>query len=151
MKKNRVLVLGIGNLVLRDEGVGIQTIYKLENEKLPSNVDLLDGGTGGVGMIGTLQEYGRIIMIDAALDKSVPYGTVNVIKPKFSSDYPILLSSHEFGLRDMIEAMMIQENIPDIDLITIAVKDFQTIGMNLSPEVEKAIPEVIQKVKQMLN
>ena len=95
MKKNRTLVLGIGNLVLRDEGVGIQTIYKLEKEKLPPHVDLLDGGTGGVAMIGTLQEYGRIIMIDAALDSSVPYGTVKVIKPRFSSDYPILLSSHE--------------------------------------------------------
>lgn len=151
MKKNRILVLGIGNLVLKDEGVGIQTIYRLENEKLPPHVDLLDGGTGGVGMIGTLQDYGRIIMIDATLDKSVPFGTVNVIKPRFSSDYPILLSSHEFGLRDMIEAMMIQDNIPPIDLITIAVKDFQTIGMNLSPEVESAIPFVIEKVKKMVS
>lgn len=151
MKKNRTLVLGIGNLVLRDEGVGIQTIYKLEKEKLPPHVDLLDGGTGGVAMIGTLQEYGRIIMIDAALDSSVPYGTVKVIKPRFSSDYPILLSSHEFGLRDMIEAMMIQDNIPPIDLITIAVKDYQRIGMDLSPEVEGAIPEVIEKVKTLLN
>lgn len=152
-KKDKTLILGIGNLVLRDEGVGIHTIYELEKEKekLPPHVELLDGGTGGVPMIGTLQEYGKIIMIDAALDNSVPYGTIKVIKPKFSSDYPILLSSHEFGLRDMIEAMMIQEDIPDIDLITIAVKDFQTIGMNLSPEVEKAIPEVILKVKEMVN
>ena len=46
---------------------------------------------------------------------------------------------------------MIQDNIPPIDLITIAVKDYQRIGMDLSPEVEGAIPEVIEKVKTLLN
>ena len=149
--EEKVLILGIGNLVLQDEGVGIHTIQALEKEKdeLPSHVDLLDGGTGGVGMMGVLQEYDRIIMIDATLDNS-PAGTIKKIKPKFSKDYPRLLSSHEFGLRDMIESMIVQENIPEIDLITISVKNYQEIGMDLSPDVERAIPPVIEMVKEMI-
>ncbi len=149
--EERVLVLGIGNLVLQDEGVGIQAIQVMEKQEnlFPPHVELLDGGTGGVGMIGVLQEFDRIIMIDATLDDS-PAGTIKKVKPKFSSDYPRLLSSHEFGLRDMIESMIVQENIPEIDLITVSVKNYQTIGMDLSPEVERAIPSVIKMVQEMV-
>lgn len=147
--KDRVLILGIGNLVLQDEGVGIHAILALEKETLPSHVDLLDGGTGGVGMMGVLQEYDKVIMIDATLDSS-PAGTIKKLKPKFSTDYPRLLSSHEFGLRDMIESMIIQENIPDIDLITISVKNYQDVGMELSGDVNAAIPKVIDMVKAMV-
>ncbi len=149
--EERVLVLGIGNLVLQDEGVGIQAIQAMEKEEnlFPPHVELLDGGTGGVGMIGVLQEFDRVIMIDATLDDS-PAGTIKKVKPKFSKDYPRLLSSHEFGLRDMIESMIVQENIPEIDLITVSVKNYQTIGMDLSPEVEQAIPTVIKMVKEMV-
>ena len=149
--RERILILGIGNLVLKDEGVGIHAIQALEKEKelLPSHVEVLDGGTGGVGMIGVLQEFDRIVMIDATLDNS-PAGTIKKIKPKFSKDYPQLLSSHEFGLRDMIESMIVQENIPEIDLITVSVKNYQDIGMDLSPEVEQAIPTVLQMVKEMI-
>ncbi|MGL4780301.1 MAG: hydrogenase maturation protease, partial [Bacteroidales bacterium] len=95
----KLLILGLGNLVLKDEGVGIHAIQELEKEDLPEHVDLLDGGTGGISLIGTLQEYKRVIMIDATLDNN-PSGTIKVIKPKYSTDYPTLLSAHEIGLRD---------------------------------------------------
>ncbi len=147
--RERVLILGIGNLVLRDEGVGIHAVQALEKEQLPSHVEVLDGGTGGVGIIGVLQEFDRIVMIDATLDDS-PAGTIKKIKPKFSKDYPQLLSSHEFGLRDMIESMIVQENIPEIDLITISIKNYQEIGMDLSPEVERVIPTVLKMVREMV-
>ena len=147
--RERVLILGIGNLVLRDEGVGIHAVQALEKEQLPSHVEVLDGGTGGVGIIGVLQEFDRIVMIDATLDDS-PAGTIKKIKPKFSKDYPQLLSSHEFGLRDMIESMIVQENIPEIDLITISIKNYQEIGMDLSPEVERVIQTVLKMVREMV-
>lgn len=148
--KDKILILGLGNLVLKDEGVGIHAVQHLEKEELPDHVDVLDGGTGGVWLIGTLQEYKRVIMIDATLDDS-PWGTIKITKPKYSKDYPILLSAHEFGLRDMVESMMIQECIPEIDLITVSVKDYETIGMDLSPEVSNAIPSVIKQVKELIS
>ena len=147
--RERVLILGIGNLVLRDEGVGIHAVQALEKEQLPSHVEVLDGGTGGVGIIGVLQELDRIVMIDATLDDS-PAGTIKKIKPKFSKDYPQLLSSHEFGLRDMIESMIVQENIPEIDLITISLKNYQERGIDLSHEVESVIQTVLKMVREMV-
>lgn len=144
-----ILILGVGNLVLKDEGIGIHVINRLEKEELPLGVDLLDGGTGGIFLIGTLQQYRHLILIDATLD-SHPVGTIRHLKPKYSNDYPLLLSAHEIGLKEMIDAMILQENIPEIDLLAITVQEVREIGMHLSPEVEKAIPAIIDKVHELI-
>ena len=88
-----ILVLGIGNLVLNDEGIGIHVVNVLEKMELPCGVDLLDGGTGGLALLETLQSYRRIILVDASLD-NYPVGTIRRLSPKFSNDYPTLLSAH---------------------------------------------------------
>ena len=69
--EKETLVLGVGNLLLKDEGVGIHVIKALENEKLPAHVHLMDGGTGGLHLLSWLQGYDRIIMIDATLDNNL--------------------------------------------------------------------------------
>jgi len=143
------LVLGVGNLLLKDEGVGIHTIRALENEDLPPGVTLMDGGTGGLHLLGWLQDYDRIIMIDATLDDNPP-GTVRLIHPRYASDFPPLMSAHEIGLRDMIEAMCLLGNLPEIRLIVISAADINEIGTTLSPELQTALPEIIRLVKNQL-
>lgn len=146
---SRILVLGLGNLVLKDEGVGIHAVQRMQQDELPQGIDILDGGTGGIFMIGILQQYDHIIMVDATLDANPP-GTVRRLKPKYSTDYPRLMSAHEIGLKDMIDAMVMQEHIPDIDLVIVSARDVQEIGMELSPPVEKALPEVIDTVNTII-
>jgi hydrogenase maturation protease len=142
------LILGVGNLLLKDEGVGIHVIRALEQENLPSGVHLMDGGTGGFHLISWIEKYDRIIMIDATLDKNPP-GTVRVLRPKYSSEFPPLMSAHEIGLRDMMSIMELTETMPQIDLIVISVEDISEVGMELTPAVKKVIPEVVEKIKQM--
>ncbi len=143
------LILGVGNLLLKDEGVGIHVIRALEQENLPSGVHLMDGGTGGFHLISWIEEYDRIIMIDATLDKNPP-GTVRVLRPKYSSEFPPLMSAHEIGLRDMMSIMELTETMPQIDLIVISVEDISEVGMELTPKVEAAVPEVIRIVKELI-
>lgn len=150
MPMKDILVLGIGNLVLRDEGVGIHAVDYLQKQHLPANIDLLDGGTGGIALIGILQEYRHVILIDATLDNNPP-GTIRHLRPQYSQDYPPLLSTHEIGLKEMIDAMMIQERIPEIDLIAISVECVKEVGMHLSPDVARSIPEIGEKVCQLIN
>lgn len=145
----KTLILGVGNLLLKDEGVGIHVIQALEKEELPSGIHLMDGGTGGFHLISWLEEYDRIIMIDATLDSNPP-GTVRVIKPRYSSDFPPLMSAHEIGLKDMIEAMQLTGKMPETHLIVISVVDINEVGMELSAEVEAAIPKVISIVKKII-
>jgi len=145
----RILILGVGNLLLKDEGVGIHAIRALENEKLPPDVSLMDGGTGGLHLISWLQGYDRIIMIDATLDDNPP-GTIRLIQPRYASDFPHLMSAHEIGLRDMIEAMSLTDNLPEIRLIVISAADISEVGTDLSPEIQAVIPEIVQLVKNQL-
>ena len=145
----KTLILGVGNLLLKDEGVGIHVIRALEKENLPSGIDLMDGGTGGLHLLSWLEEYDRIIMIDATLDQNPP-GTVRLIHPYYASDFPPLMSAHEIGLRDMIEAMCLLGSLPEIQLIVISAADISEVGTDLSPEMMAAIPEIVQLVKNIL-
>ena len=137
----KTLILGIGNFLLKDEGVGIHLVRELEKENLPPDVDLMDGGTGGLHLLGWLYDYERIIMVDAALDDKPP-GTIRLIRPRYASDFPPLISAHEIGLRDMIEAMYIEGKLPEIFLIAVSAANICETGTGLSPEIQAVLPEI---------
>lgn len=139
------LILGVGNLLLKDEGVGIHVIQALEKENLPPHVRLMDGGTGGLHLLSWLQGYERLIMIDATLDNNPP-GTIRLIRPRYAADFPPLMSAHEIGLKDMIDAMILTDDLPDTHLIVISAAQINEVGMELTPDVEAAIPEVMQLI-----
>lgn len=145
----KTLILGVGNLLLRDEGVGIHVIQELEKEALPAGVALMDGGTGGLHLISWLTEFDRIIMVDATLD-NYPPGTVRRLQPRYASDFPPLMSAHEIGLKDMMEAMTLSGNLPAIELIVISVENVSEVGMELTPLVQAAIPHAIKAIKEIL-
>ena len=143
--EKETLVLGVGNLLLKDEGVGIHVIKALENEKLPAHVHLMDGGTGGLHLLSWLQGYDRIIMIDATLDNNPP-GTVRLI-----TDFPPLMSAHEIGLKDMIDAMILTDDLPETHLIVISALNINEVGMDLTPEVKAAVPKVIRMIQEIIS
>lgn len=145
----QTLILGVGNLLLTDEGVGVHVIQALEKEELPEGVDLMDGGTGGFHLVGRLQEYDKIIMIDATLDASPP-GTIRLLHPRFVNDFPPLMSAHEIGLRDMIEVMILTGKLPEIDLIVVSVENISEVRIGLSPKVAEAIPAVMRLIRKQL-
>ena len=147
---NKILILGIGNVLMGDEGVGVHAIKELEKETFPPNVTLLDGGTGGFHLLEYLQEYPRIIMIDATMDGK-PAGTISLIEPKFATDFPRSLSAHDIGLRDLIESTAVLGELPKMYLITITIDSIQSMQMELSPEIEKQIPAVVGKVQAVLD
>lgn len=146
--QNNTLVLGIGNILLNDEGIGIHVISKLEKEGY-KRADLMDGGTGGFHLLGFIQSYKNIIIVDGSLDDFHP-GNVRVLHPKYAKDFPRQLSAHEIGLKDLLDAAFLLGNMPGIHLVAISIKDFQEMGMELTPEIELAIPEAIERVKELV-
>jgi hydrogenase maturation protease len=146
---NHILVLGIGNILLNDEGVGIHVVSRLQQEGL-SGADVMDGGTGGFHLLGFIQSYRNVIIIDASLDE-FPAGHVRVLHPRYAKDFPHQLSAHEIGLRDLLDAAFLLGNMPKIHLIAISIKDFQEMGLELTPDVEMAIPDAINHVKDLVH
>ncbi len=144
------LILGIGNLLMGDEGVGVQVVNHLRAHHELPGVEILDGGTGGFHLLEYFQQYPRVILIDATLDGNPP-GTITLLKPKFSSDYPPTLSAHDIGLKDLLDALYLLEQQPEIVLFTISIADISRVSVDLSPEIEAAIPEVVDAIRDYLN
>ena len=144
-----ILVLGIGNVLMGDEGVGVHAIQYLEKQDFPDNVKLLDGGTGEFHLLEYLQIYKQKIMIEATKDGSEP-GTIRLIKPKFSTDFPKALSAHDIGLKDLVESAALLESLPEIYLITIAIEKIQPMTMELTPVIASAIPGIHDKIMEIL-
>lgn len=141
------LVLGIGNLLMGDEGVGVHALRAFEQEPWPESVTLLDGGTGGFHLLEYLSEYPRIVMVDATMD-GAPAGTVSVLMPRYASDFPRALTAHDIGLRDLIESAALLGPLPDITLVTVSIEEIRSMVTDLSGPVEAAIPVVRERVAQ---
>ena len=149
-RTGRTLVLGIGNLLMGDEGIGVHAIRRLESSApLPEGVDVVDGGTGGFHLLSYFEEYGSIIMIDATMDGRPP-GTIRTLKPRFASDYPKTLTAHDIGLKDLVETAAILQHSPDITLITVSIETMQPMETELSAEVASCMAELERLVRDLL-
>ncbi len=142
-KNPKTLVLGLGNVIMGDEGVGVHVVRALAQRNLPDGVECLDGGTGGFILLEPLQEADRIILVDATADDQ-PYGTVTRTTPKFSKDYPPTLTAHDIGVKDLLDAFYMQGGTRDVVLYAITIDPRQPISMDLSEECKHARDEAVK-------
>ena len=145
------IVIGIGNSLMGDEGVGVHTARWLtERGYLPSEVEVLDGGTGGFHLMGHFQNYDRVILVDAATDGQAP-GTITRLEPRFSSDYPTTLTAHDIGLKDLIDALYLVESRPEIVLFTVSISFPVELSLDLTDAVAASIPRVAEEIRIFLD
>jgi len=144
-KPGTTLVLGLGNTIMGDEGVGVHVVRALEQHTLPSNIECLDGGTGGFILLEPLQQADRIVLIDAAADGN-PQGTVTRTTPKFARDYPPTLTAHDIGVKDLLDVFYMQGGNRDVVLYAITIDPHQPISMSLSATTAKAAEQAVQLI-----
>jgi hydrogenase maturation protease len=147
--QNCVLVLGVGNYLMGDEGVGVHVAQRLAEYKLPPGAEVLDGGTGGFHLMGHFEQYEVVVLIDATIDGQ-PGGTIRLLEPRFASDFPRSMSTHDIGLRDVIEALQITGRMPKIYLITVSAVDLEPMTIHLSPPVQESVGQIVNKLHTLL-
>jgi hydrogenase maturation protease len=145
MTTDKTLVLGLGNVLMGDEGVGVHVVRALEQRTLPAGVECLDGGTGGFVLLEPLQNADHIVLVDAAADGN-PIGTVTRTTPRFSRDYPPTLTAHDIGVKDLLDAFFIQGGEREVVLYAITIDPQQPISMELSEEIKKAREAAVAKI-----
>ncbi len=141
----RILIMGIGNYLMGDEGVGVHLAETLEGYTLPPNVDVVDGGTGGFHLLEYFEKYKEVILVDATLDNN-PVGHIRLIQPKFASDFPKAMSTHDIGLKDMMSSLQLMGKVPRIHLFVVSIESIQQQGIELTPEIAAIMPELIEQV-----
>jgi hydrogenase maturation protease len=132
-----------------DEGVGIHVVRLLEAESPPAGADMVDGGTGGFHLLEYFDGYERVVLVDATIDGQPP-GTVTVLEPRFSSDYPPTLSAHDIGLKDLIDAVYLLEKEPKIVLFAISIGQVGSLDLALTDEIERAVPSAARSIRDYL-
>lgn len=138
-----VLILGIGNLLLSDEGVGVHAVRCLAQRELPPGVDILDGGTSGADLVDHLDGRAKVVVIDAASGDGPP-GTVYRCQARDLMEQAESLSLHEFGLLDSLR-MAEQLGCAPQRVIVLGVQPAtMEPGLELSPEVVAALPGIIK-------
>jgi hydrogenase maturation protease len=144
------LILGVGNLLMGDEGVGIAAIRRLEQNGFAKYAELVDGGTSGFHLLGLFSGRRHIVLIDAATDGK-PLGTVSFIQPRYASDFPPTLTAHDIGLKDLLESAALLGDLPEVDLITVSIGQLKgELTMQLSPAVAAALPQIESLVRECL-
>ena len=141
----KVLILGVGNYLMGDEGVGVHFARLLSNELDDEQIDVVDGGTGGFALMDMLESYPTVILVDATLDQNPP-GTIRLIQPKFSADFPKAMSTHEIGLKDVVESLMLLDKLPLIYLFIVSINKIQPLSIDLSHEIEECLSELKSNV-----
>jgi hydrogenase maturation protease len=148
MVENNILIMGIGNYLMADEGLGVHTVEHLQKEGMYS-VDFLDGGTGGFHLLEYFQNYRHVILIDATLD-SYPVGTIRLIKPRFAKDFPQAMSTHDIGLKDLIGALQLTGRMPDIHLFVVSIASIQQQGIELTPEIRETLVKLKTRIRKLV-
>lgn len=146
----KTLVLGIGNILLGDEGVGVHVIDALRAYDLGDDVELLDGGTGSFTLLGPMQSASKIILIDATLEGDEP-GAVRRLTPRYSADYPKTLTAHDIGLKDLLDVFYLTgAKAPEVVLYAITIPLFHELETELSPVMKPSVAKVAEMVLREL-
>ena len=142
-----ILLLGVGNLLLSDEGVGVRALEAIEERfELPPGVELLDGGTSGMELLGYIQGRDALIIIDAVTCQKPPGTIIRLEGEQVPALFRKKISPHQLGLSDLIAACRLTDSLPGkLVLFGIEPKELGT-GLDLSDEVARALEELTLQV-----
>ena len=148
-----ILVLGLGNVLLKDEGVGVHIAQELQQMALPDNVEAVDGGTGSLDILLTAQDIQKLVVIDS-LRTGKEAGTVYTTRLRME-EYDKLeevfsvgsnISLHQMGLIDSLAVVRKMDCAPK-EIVIIGVEpENMDWGLELTDKVKQRIPEIINMV-----
>lgn len=143
---NHVLIIGIGNLLLGDEGVGIHVAHKLQTLDLPPEIEVVDGGTAGFELLYYARGKSKIIVVDA-MHAPAPPGTMYRLTPgqiDWSRHSPF--SAHANSLGTFFRFVQTMEPPPDVVVIGIVSESIETMTMEMSEPLRTQFDLIVSKV-----
>lgn len=143
--RSQVVVLGIGNILLSDEGVGVRAIEALRQRfELPSEVEVIDGGTSAMELLDELSRARLLIVVDAVKAGRPPASIVHLTGDEVPVFFRSKLSPHQIGLSDVLASLDLLGEAPQ-ETIIVGIQPFSlSLGMELSAEVKAILPDVLE-------
>lgn len=146
-ERTPVLVLGLGNVVCTDDGAGIAAIHKLIREyEMPEGVVALDGGTLGLSLLPLVDSADQVILVDAINGEGSPGTQVRIEGDEVAPAVYERLSPHQIGVADLLAGASLLDRYPERVLLLGVVPASIELGLERTPEVHAAIPDLVQRV-----
>jgi len=144
----RIVVLGVGNILLRDEGVGVRVVEQLERDfTFPENVRLIDGGTQGLWLMSTIQESDHLIVVDAVLGRGEPGTLYRLEKEDLPKGLRAKQSAHDSDLVEALNLCRLLGAGPEtVTVVGIEPENIQPFGLELTETVAAKVDELVQSV-----
>jgi hydrogenase maturation protease len=142
-----IAVVGLGNLILSDEGVGVHVVRRLgEAYQAPDEVVMIDGGTSAIDLLDQLVDARHIIFVDAARTGGTPGSVVALEGARLPVWFRERMSPHQIGLADLLATLALMDHAPDsVTLIGIEPASME-LGTELTPVVQAAAGEALAMV-----
>ena len=141
-----VLVLGIGNILLSDEGIGIHIINELQNMPLPDDIEVIDGGTAGADLLDILAERRKVIIIDAIQTDSPPGTVLKFTLDDIMPSENNAISMHDLGIPETLHMAKMIGFAPK-ETVFFGIKPQNLgCGLDLSEALQKQIPSIINLI-----
>lgn len=142
-----VVVLGVGNLLMSDEGVGVHAVAELERRwTFPDHVRLVDGGTSTNELLGDLENLDHLVVIDAVAAGLQPAGLVRLEGDAVPAAFTTKLSPHQVGISDLLATLKLLGREPK-HVVLFGVEPVRlTLDLTLSPQVAALMPELCEQV-----
>ena len=152
MEQEQITILGVGNLLFRDEGIGVRVAELLEQRyEFPDNVVVVDGGVLGVNLLGVISNADKLIVIDAIRNKSEP-GTLHRLS---GDEIPKrILAKNSLHQVDLLEALTLCNAIdkhPETVIVGVEPEDIQTLQDELTPTIAAKVEDLAAMVLKELD
>jgi len=142
-----ILVLGLGNAVMADDGLGVRVVARLQERfRFPEGVTVLDGGTLGLDLLPRLEGVDRLLIVDA-LEIGAPPGTVVRLEgEEVPRAFANKLSVHQMGVQDLLAVAELQGHLPGELVVWGAQPGSIEMSVELAPPVAGALEEIVDGV-----
>ena len=150
--EQRILILGVGNILFSDEGIGVCAVeYLREHATLPDNVVLMDGGTLGMRLMDAIMDCDLLIVLDAVLGEGAPGSLYQLEGEQLRNSLSFRDSMHQLDLVDTLVFCELAGNRPKAVVIGMEPADYQTMRPELTPICAAQIPEMCRKTLEIIN
>ena len=147
-----IVILGIGNILLADEGVGVRVIERLEERYgFSDDVTLVDGGVLGLNLLGTLVDADHVVVVDAVRGHGHPGSLYRLEENEIPEHFTAKNSLHEVGFPEILAACRALGKAPDIVVVGVEPEDIETPSLDLTPAIQARMDEISAMVLEELD
>ncbi len=148
----KTLILGVGNYLQQDDGLSVHTIERLLNdERLPEDVNVVDGGTCGLDLLQYLEGVQNLILLDAIHANREPGTIIRLTGEEVPAYFAMKISPHDIGLPDLMATAKLRDLYPEQVVVLGIEPETIDFGIELSPTVAAQIDNFIDQIVEEIN